>query len=162
MKDITSHITETGDGYDQTKAGLIRRRAALVVEIQAHQRAQAELTSSLRALETTMRLFDPDMDLEGLPQSRIPPAYAAFRGEMARFFLGQLRNAPAGMTTHELTIAIMADRTMDASDKRALRLIHKRTGHSLLKLRQNGHVRSEKDDPSGMLRWWLANQLEKL
>jgi hypothetical protein len=154
MKDILTHITETGDGFDQTKAGLIRKRGAIVAEIQALQQTLAAKVADLRALETTIRLFDPEVDLQGLPQSRIPPAYAAFRGEMARFFLGALRNAPAGMTTHELTIAIMADRAMDASDKRALRLIHKRTGHSLLKLRGNGYVRSEKDDPSGMLRWW--------
>jgi hypothetical protein len=156
MKHLTSHMTETGDGYDQTKAGLIRKRGALVAEIQGLQQQTAERVAALRALETTIRLFDPDVDMEGLPSQRIPPAYAAFRGEMARFFLGQLRNAPHGLTTHELTLAIMADRCMDPTDKRALRLIHKRTGHSLLKLRQNGHVRSEKDDPSGMLRWWQA------
>lgn len=155
MKHITSHLTETGDGFDQTKAGLIRKRASLVAEIQALQQQTAQKVADLRALETTLRLFDPDVDLEGLPSSRIPPAYAAFRGEMARFFLGQLRHAPDGMTTHELALAIMADRAMDSTDKRALRLIQKRTGHSLLKLRQNGHVRSEKDDPSGMLRWRL-------
>ena len=155
MKHITSYITEPGDGYDQTKAGLIRKRAALVAEIQALQQDIAAKVADLRALETVIRLFDPGVDVEGLPQARIPPAYAAFRGEMARFFLGQLRNAPDGLTTHELTLAIMADRCMDVSDKRALRLIHKRTGHSLLKLRANGLVRSEKDDPSGMLRWWL-------
>lgn len=156
MKHLTSHLSETGDGYDQTKAGLIRKRGELVARIQSAQRDLAELTSDLRALETTLRLFDPEMDVEALPQKRIPPAYAAFRGEMARFFLTQLRQAPQGLTTHELTLAIMADRAMDPTDKRALRLIHKRTGHSLLKLRQNGHVRSEKDDPSGMLRWWIS------
>jgi hypothetical protein len=156
MKHLTSHITETGDGYDQTKAGLIRKRGTLTAEIQALQQTIAQKTADLRALEATIRIFDPDVDMEGLPERRIPPAYAAFRGEMARFFLGQLRNAPHGMTTHELTLAIMADRCMDSSDKRALRLIHKRTGHSLLKLRGHGFARSEKDDPSGMLRWWVA------
>lgn len=70
------------------------------------------------------------------------------RANEARFFLRKLRQAPNGLTTPDLTLAIMEDRCMDATDKRALRLIHKRT----LKLRQNGHVHSEKDDPSGMLR----------
>lgn len=156
MKHLTSHITETGDGYDQTKAGLIRKRGALAAEIQAMQQAMAQRVADLRALEATIRIFDPECDLKGLPAKRIPPAYAAFRGEMARFFLGQLRQAPAGLTTHELTLAIMADRCMDTSDKRALRLIHKRTGHSLLKLRGHGFLRSEKDNPSGMLRWCLT------
>jgi hypothetical protein len=156
MRHLTQHLTETGDGYDQTKAGLIRKRGALAAEIQALQVTIAAKVANLRALEATIRIFDPECDLEGLPQNRIPPAYAAFRGEMARFFLGQLRTAPAGLTTHELTLAIMADRCMDASDKRALRLIHKRTGHALLKLRAKGVARSEKDDSNGMLRWWLA------
>lgn len=156
MKHLISHITETGDGYDQTKVGLIRKRAALAMEIQGLQQSIAQRVADLRALEATIRIFDPDIDMEGLPVRRIPPAYAAFRGEMARFCLGQLRHAPDGMTTHELTIAIMSDRQMDHTDKRALRLIHKRTGHALLNLRNHGHLRSEKDDPSGMLRWWLS------
>jgi hypothetical protein len=46
MKDITSHITYPGDGYDQTKAGLIRKRAALVMEIQAHRNRCERPTSS--------------------------------------------------------------------------------------------------------------------
>lgn len=156
IKHLTSFSAGQGDGYDQTKAGLIRKRAALAAEMQGLQQRMAELTSDLRALETTIRLFDPECDLARLPERRIPPAYAAFRGELARFFLGQLRHAPDGLTTHELTLAIMRDRCMDTEDKRALRLIHKRTGHALLKLRGHGHVRSEKADASGMLRWWLA------
>jgi hypothetical protein len=155
MKDITSHITETGDGYDQTKAGLIRRRASLTSEIQELQRSIAAKVADLRALETTMRLFDPQIDLQGLPQGRIPPAYAAFRGEMARLCLSLLRGAEDGLTTHDINVAIMVDRCMDQNDPRARRLIHKRTQHALLKLRVQGHVRSEKADPSGMLRWWL-------
>lgn len=157
MKDLTSYITETGDGFDQTKAGLIRKRGALVAEIQEMQVALAQRVADLRALETTIRIFDPNADIEGMPQKRIPPAYAAFRGEMARFFLSRLRDVPAGLTTGELNLAIMADRCMDPNDPRARRLIHKRTQHSLLKLRGHGFVRSEKDDPSGMLRRWLTH-----
>jgi hypothetical protein len=156
MKDITSHITETGDGYDQTKAGLIRKRADMLAEIEGLQALASARIADLHALETTLRIFDPDIAMDGLPARRLPPIYQAFRGEIARFVLDVLRGAPDGLTTREITVAMMKARQLNPADKAACKLIQKRAGHSLMKLRSKGALRSAKDDPSGMLRWWLA------
>ncbi len=144
------------DGFTQTKHGLIRRRAELVAEIEALQSQAAQKVADLHALEACIRIFDPNIDVEELPSRRIPPPYAAFWGEMARFFLATLREHAGGLTTYDLALAIMRSRQMNVHDRAAVDLIRKRTGHSLAQMRSKGFVISEKADASGMLRWRLS------
>jgi hypothetical protein len=152
------------DGFEQTRHGLIRKRASLVSEvseIEALQASAAQKVANLHALEAVIRVFDPDIDLEAAPIRRIPPAYAAFRGEMARFFLAMLREHPAGQTTHELALAIMRSRQISTADLQAVKLMQRRTGHSLLRLRKNGYVISDKATAGGLLRWRLSVKGER-
>lgn len=147
----------TDDGYTQTRYGLIRRRAHLVAEIETLHREVSRLTADLRAIEGAIKVLEPEIEVDDLPQRRVPPRYAAFRGEMARFFLTALRTRPDGMTTRELTDAIMEARYLDTKDASAVALIQRRTGGSLKKLRDKGFVRSEKAADTGLLRWWLVD-----
>jgi hypothetical protein len=149
------------DGFEQTRHGLTRKRAALVSEIEALQAQAAQKVADLHALEAVIRVFDPDIDLETLPVRRIPPPYAAFRGEMARFFLAMLREHAGGLTTHDLALAIMRSRQMNVHDQQAVRLIQRRTGHSLSRMRGHGYVLSEKANPGGLLRWRLSLRGER-
>jgi hypothetical protein len=144
------------EGFEQTRFGLIRKRASLVSEIEALQAQAAQKVADLHALETVIRIFDPAIDMEELPIRRIPPAYAAFRGEMARFFLTTLREHAGGLTTHDLALAIMRSRQINAADPQAVKLMQRRTGHSLHRLRTQGHVISEKVNTGGLLRWRLS------
>src|SRR5690606_34499753 len=104
MRYVSHMVTE---GFEQTRHGLIRKRAALVGEIEALQAEAAKKVADLHALEAVIRIFDPNIDMEELPHRRIPPPYAAFRGEMARFFLATLREHAGGLTTLDLALAIM-------------------------------------------------------
>jgi len=149
------------DGFTQTRHGLIRKRAALVAEIEGLQSQAAQKVADLNALEAVIRVFDPECDLDALPVNRIPPPYAAFRGEMARFFLAMLREHPGGMTTHDLALAIMRSRQMNVHDRQAVTLIQKRTGHSLSRLRGHGYIISEKANHGGLLRWRLSIKGER-
>jgi len=144
------------EGFELTRTGLIRKRAALVAEIEALQAQAAQKVADLHALEQCIRIFDPDVDLEELPVRRIPPAYAAFRGEMARFFLITLREHAGGLTTHDLALALMRSRQINTADLQAVKLMQRRTGHSLLRLRRHGYVVSEKANAGGLLRWRLS------
>ncbi|WP_373486686.1 hypothetical protein [Blastomonas sp.] len=144
------------EGFEQTRYGLIRKRAAMVAEIETLQAQAAKLVADLNALETVIRVFDPNIDMEELPIRRIPPAYAAFRGEMARFMLITLREHAGGLTTHELALLIMRSRQINVNDMQAVKLMQRRTGHSLSRLRSNGYVISEKANAGGMLRWRIS------
>ncbi len=145
-----------GDGYEQTVHGLIRKRASIVAEIEALQAEAAQKVADLHALEAVIRVFKPDTEMDDLPIRRIPPAYAAFRGEMARFFLATLREHAGGLTTHDLALAVMRSRQINTADPEAVKLMQRRTGHSLHRLRNHGYVISEKANAGGMLRWRLS------
>lgn len=149
------------DGFSQTRHGLIRKRAALVAEIEALQAKAAQRVADLHALEAVIRVFAPETDFEALPVNRLPPAYAAFRGEMARFFLTMLREHPGGMTTHDLALAIMRSRQMNVHDPQAVQLIRRRSGQAMHRLRKNGFVLSEKATAGGMLRWRISVRGER-
>lgn len=155
IKQAYKHLTDTDDGYVQTKIGLMRKRAALVGELEGLNREVAVKAADLRTIEAALRLLEPSANIEGMPVRQFPAPFAAFRGEVARFFLGTLRGLSEGMTTQELALSLMVNRQMDVSDSATVSLIQKRSSHSLQNLRKRGFLRSEKADPSGMLRWWL-------
>lgn len=70
------------DGFTQTRHGLIRKRAALVAEIEALHSQAAQKVADLHALEAVIRIFDPGADFDAMPVNRIPPSYAAFLGRL--------------------------------------------------------------------------------
>lgn len=75
---------------------------------------------------------------------------------MARFFLATLREHAGGLTTHDLALAILRSRQISVADPQAVKLMQRRTGHSLQRLRTNGYVVSEKANAGGLLRWRLS------
>ena len=156
MKHLTSLVADTDDGYVQAKVGLIRKRAALAGELEALNREVVQKTADMRAIEAALRVLDPGGDLASLPENRPLPAFAAFRGELARILLTALRNAPGGLTSKELTAAVLRERHMDGNDPAAQKLMLRRVNHALNNVRRKGLARSEKADITGMLRWTLA------
>jgi len=140
--------------------GLIDKRAETVGRIQACRDQMAQLMADLDSLDRSIRIFEPDIDLEELPMKRVPPPNAAFRGEVQRFLLHTLRQAPSPMTTHQLATAIMEARKLNSADKGLHKQISQRTGHSLSKLRKNGFIVSEKANAGGLLRWQISRKGE--
>lgn len=139
-------------------SGLIDKRAETVGKIEALQAQLAQLLSDLDSLDRTIRIFDPDIDLTDAPVKPVPPANAAFRGEVQRFLLDAMRKSDVALTTHDLARAIMEARGLNTSDKALLKLIGTRTGHSLSKLRRNGFAVSQKANAGGLLRWQLTGK----
>lgn len=138
--------------------GLIDKRAETVGKIEAMQAQLAQLLSDLDSLDRTIRIFEPDIDLDDARVRPVPPPNAAFRGEVQRFLLSALRKSDGGMTTLEMARAIMEARGLNTSDKALMKLIGTRTGHSLKKLRDKGFVVSAKANAGGLLRWTLTGR----
>lgn len=156
MMAYASHM-HMHDGFDLTIAGLIRKRAMVSGEIETLQEKMNLAIAQLNVIDQALRIFQPEIVLEELPTARVQPVNGAFRGEMTRFILTKLRDAPDGLTTWEMTNQIMEARSIATGDKALSQLMLKRTGHALIRLRAKGYVRSEKVDPGGMRRWWLVN-----
>ena len=145
------------DSYELTVHGLIRKRADLAGQVEALHMQLASLMAQLNAIDTSIRVFRPAIDLDDLP-AKIPPApFTAFRGEFQRFLLDTLREAGRPMDTLELGEAVMATRALDSSDKIVARLIARRTGYALCKLRRKGAVTSRRlGTRNGPMEWRLS------
>lgn len=133
--------------------GLLRKRAEMAGEIEALRAQLAVLLAGLDHIDSSIRIFKPDIGLDDLPERAPPPPNAAFRGEVQRFLLDVLRTATEPPTTFDLARKIMDARRLNHEDRILFKLIAQRTGHSLSSLRRKGHVVSDKPSPGAMLRW---------
>lgn len=146
------------DDYQLTIHGLLRKRGELTAEVET---LRAQLDTRLAALDhidATIRVFKPDIDIQDMPERPAPPANAAFRGEVQRFLLDTLRAAAEPRTTSQMAVAVMDARRLNVGDRVLRKLIEKRTGHSLGRLRKQGYVASEKYSKGAELQWSLTTR----
>lgn len=136
--------------------GLLKRRAAMAGEIDALREHLGVLMAGLGHVDSTIRLFKPDIDLGDLPSRPIPPPNAAFRGEVQRFLLHTLRGAVEPMTTHDLARMIMEARRLNTADRVLFKLVSSRTGHSLSQLRRRGLIEGERFSKGALLCWRVS------
>ena len=83
-------------------AGLTRKRAELAGRIEHTQTALCQLIIDLDNLDATLRLFEPDIDLEEIRPKPFPPRNAAFRGEVSRIVFASIRQATGPLTSHDI------------------------------------------------------------
>lgn len=143
-------------GYDLTVQGLLRKRAEMAGQAEAKQAELSALISALQHIDAAIRIFKPEIDLADLPEALPPAPYTAFRGEIQRFLMDQLRRSNHPLSTFDLADRLMEHRKLDPKDKIALNLIRKRTGYALAKLRKAGKVVSRQTHRSAPLEWSVA------
>ena len=134
----------------------MRKRAELVSEIEGFRSRMNVLLVALDHVDAAIRVFKPDVDVGDLPERPVPPANAAFRGEVQHFLLTILRRSGEPMTTTELGLEIMSARELDRGDRVLGKLIRARTGQSLANLRRKGFVESLKFGTGAELEWRLT------
>ena len=141
---------------DNVVSGLIRKRKEIAGKIEDAQIVLRQLIIDLDNLDAAIRLFRPDIDLEEIRPSPLPPRNSAFKGEMARIILGALRNAGRPMHSRELTHYVMAERGLNVADKRLVRTIQKRIGACLKHYKHRGTLKASKG-PGSFLLWEIAS-----
>lgn len=122
--------------------GLIAKRAELAGLLEHHQAKVRQLLIDLDAVDATIRMFAPDIDLAEIRPKPLPPRHAAYKGEVSRIVLGTLRDAQRPCTTQELTMHVLAERGMNTADKRLVKTVTKRIGACMRHHRTRGLVRS--------------------
>ena len=105
----------------------------------------------LDAVDQTLRMFDPDIQLAEIKPKPLPPRHAAYKGEVARIVLGTLRDANRPLSSQELTMHVIAERGMNTADKRLVRTISKRVNACLRHHRAKGLLKSS----SGLGEWLM-------
>jgi hypothetical protein len=136
-------------------AGLVRKRAELAGKLEAAHAEVRQLVIDIDAVDATLRMFQPDIDLQEIRPKPLPPRHAAYKGEVSRLVFEALRTAHHPMTTAELAVHVMGARSLNTADKKLLLTISKRVNACLRHHRTRGLVRSE-TGPGGRALWRSA------
>lgn len=122
-------------------SGLLDKRREIMGRIEHAHRVLNELIADLEYIDNAVRIIDPSYDIPLTRAKPYPRRVGVFRGEMARFVLGHLRNATEPSTSLEIAMAVMKGRGLDTNDKDLVILIKNRVGACLWRQKQKGLVR---------------------
>jgi len=136
-----------------TLSGLVAKRAEISGEIETLQVRLREALIALEALDATIRLFDPEYNIEAIRPKPMPAIHKAFPGDMLRLVLSLLREAKGPVSTKEITLHVMVARGIDTNNKNDFRLFRQRVGSMLRHHRANGLLRSV-PGPDGLTLLW--------
>lgn len=132
-------------------SGLIAKRAEISGQIEMLHRQMRDLIDALGHVDASIRIFDPNVDLEEI-KPRLPPRQMAFKGEVSRLVLDALRKSDKPLPVSELTLIVLAGRGLNADDKPFMRILSRRVGACLRHLRKKGLIVMTR--PPGSLGIW--------
>lgn len=132
-------------------SGLIAKRAELAGRIETMQREMRELVAAIGHVDASIRLFDPNVDLEDI-KPKLPPRFQAFKGEVSRLVLNALRKSEGPVPISDLTLVVAAGRGINTDDKPFMRILSRRVGACLRNLRKKELVVMTR--PPGSLGLW--------
>ena len=122
-------------------SGLIRKRAEIAGLIE-HAQAQIErYTAELDHVEATIRIFNKEVDIGAIGSRPVPPRHAAYKGEVSRLVRHTLSQAPDPLTSRDLALVLMTERSLPLGDKELAVVMVKRVCACLITLRRKGRVR---------------------
>ncbi len=141
-------------GTQHAITALRDKRGELSGQIDALQDQLRSAMIDLDHIDATLRMFDPEIELDEIRPKPLPPRHHAFKGQVTHSILAMLRSEGA-MDAKAITIRLMAERELNAADKALVKAMHKRIGAALRNLRDRTLVRSEQLK-GGPLVWSLA------
>ena len=121
-------------------SGLIRKRQEVAAELDAAQSKVRQLILDIDAVDATIRLFQPDIDLDVVKVRPTPRRHEAHRGDTSRLVLSLLREAGEGLSHRELTQRIMQARGLNLTDRALCQTMRDRVGASLRGMRERGRL----------------------
>jgi len=132
----------------------MKKRAEIAGRIEMLQREIRDLVAALGHVDASIRLFDPNADIEDI-KPRLPPRHIAFKGEVSRLVLNTLRKAGKPMPVSDVTLAVLAGRGLSPDDKPFTRILSRRVGACLRALRKKGLVTMTRS-PGSLGLWGIA------
>lgn len=85
-----------------TLTGLTPKRREIAEEIEQAQTILRPLVIDLDNLGNTIRLFDPEINLDEIRPRPLRPRHAALRGELSRITLDALKTSQTSLTARSL------------------------------------------------------------
>ena len=121
-------------------SGPMPKRAEISGQIETMQRETRALLTAIDHIDTAIRLFDPNADLDDI-RPKIPPRHSAFRCEVPRIVLNTLRKSAKPLPVSEITLHVLAGRGLNADNKPFTRVPSRRVGACPRNLRRKGLFR---------------------
>lgn len=141
-------------GTQHAITALRDKRGELSGTIDALQDQLRAAMIDLDHIDATLRMFDPDIELDEIRPKPLPPRHHAFKGQVTRSILAMLRSEGA-MDAKAITIRLMAERELNTADKVLVKAMHKRIGAALRNLRERTLITSS-TRVGGPLVWSVA------
>lgn len=142
-------------GTQHAITALRDKRGELTGQIDALQDQLRQAMIDLDHIDCTLRMFDPEIELDEIRPKPLPPRHHAFKGQVTRSILAMLR-AEGAMDARAITIRLMAERELNPNDKALQKAMHKRIGAALRNLRERTLVQSEQGR-GGLLVWEVSS-----
>lgn len=141
-------------GTQHAITALRDKRGELSGQIDALQDQLRQAMIDLDHIDCTLRMFDPEIELDEIRPKPLPPRHHAFKGQVTRSILAMLR-AEGAMDAKAITIRLMAERELNPNDKTLAKAMQKRIGAALRNLRERTLITSSQGS-GGLLLWSLA------
>ena len=135
--------------------GLLRKRQEIADKLEITQSQVRQLILDIDAVDSTIHLFDPDVEIGVVRIKPVARRHAALRHESSRIIFGVLREATGPMTTREIVRAVMEARGMNTADHAMVQTMLVRMASTLRKLKNRGKLVAEKKEGKNQ-RWGLA------
>ncbi|WP_239805151.1 hypothetical protein [Croceicoccus hydrothermalis] len=134
-------------------SALREKRGELAGQIDGLQDQLRQAMIDLDHIDASLRMFDPDIELDEIKPKPLPPRHRAFKGQVTRAILAMLRKEGA-MDVKAITLRLMAERELNLNDRDLTKAMQKRIGAALRNLRDRALVVSE-PGKSGLLVWGI-------
>ena len=141
--------------YEHVIHGLLRKRQEVADALDLAQGRVRQLVLDIDAVDATLRLFQPDIEVGIVRVRPTPRRHTAMRGESSRLILDMLREAGEPLSTRDIVLRVMEARGINAADKAMAETMRLRVASSLRRLRDRGTLTSTEGRGSGV-RWGLA------
>ena len=132
------------------------KRGELAGQIDALQDQLRQAFIDMDHIDATLRMFQPDIELDEIKPKPLPPRHRAFKGQVTRAILAMLRKE-GPMDAKAITLRLMAERDLNLNDSGLQKAMHKRIGAALRNLRERTLVSSRSG--SGGLLVWSVNRV---
>lgn len=133
--------------------GLITKRREIAGQIEELQRRLKLAVCELDNVESTIRIFEPNIDLSEFGPRPVPPPHAAFKGEISRILIDALKASGGALNTRQLTEVVMRERGIPYDDLKARRVMIRRVGAALNNWKRVKKVLKSSPGPGDTLNW---------
>ena len=97
--------------------GLVRKRADYAARVERCQLELKDLLVAVEHVDATIRLFCPEVQVEGIRPRRTPAAHAAAPGEVSQAVFNALRASDIPLTSRELAAEVVKRRGLEEGNR---------------------------------------------